>query len=820
MAALADVFAAIRLQLDGTGFEAQALALADKSGKNVGDRLSSNLSQSIKTAGLSAVGAGLGLAFGVAAAGAKELDDAVAKFTAQTGLAGEEAKVFGANTQALFASNVQGWAEIGDALTGIQVHFKITGDAAQKLGGQFLDFSRVAGGTAAESVNRFDELVNSGVISQGEMAVTMDKLIKSHQKFGVPINETIAALVKFAPAMHAAGLSTDDAIGLMNMFTESGLNAEASTKAFSIALQKVKSPAELQTLIAKISATEDPFTRASLAADLFGEKAGVQIANALKPGSGGIEAWSVSLAEATGATQKAGDALDSSFGNQATLMLHQFGAALAGIGTNFGPLLMATAVLGPKILVAITTALGGLAGVMFGQGTAAGASLVAGEAGAVAAGGPAVAGAVAATTGEVSVAARVLGIAAGAAFAAGIVAAGLVLLAPGFISLQDHLNENNKLAEQSLNAAEIRAVKWSEMDEATRRLSFQHGYGQPEDYEATLKSAIAKMDAAVAGQITADAPEIGNAVQAGIEALVALYTGAGKTAIAQAAKDGYVGIPTAMQAAQFEAGLALQKGIDDTISKIKSSRSDLLSAATDAADATLRPMEIAREKKNLLGEIESADLKRRLNSNNELTRNLAREELADLQAKDFNLLAEEATYGTTDQKLAKLNGLLHSQYYLDGLKSKDPDAVLYWQDFGAKTQTQIDVLNGIMNTGGANAAAALKAGFDAAIKDGTWAVSILSGMTITTGLTTPPITKKQLPKDYAGFAAGTPFVAQSGSYWVGERGPEVVNLPQGAAVTPNSALGGVTNIFNFPHYVGSRSELTKAIAQELRLVGG
>jgi hypothetical protein len=46
-----------------------------------------------------------------------------------------------------------------------------------------------------------------------------------------------------------------------------------------------------------------------------------------------------------------------------------------------------------------------------------------------------------------------------------------------------------------------------------------------------------------------------------------------------------------------------------------------------------------------------------------------------------------------------------------------------------------------------------------------------------------------------GFARGTPF-APGGLSLVGERGPELLNLPRGSRVTPNSALGG-SNVINF-----------------------
>ena len=145
------------------------------------------------------------------------------------------------------------------------------------------------------------------------------------------------------------------------MFASAGVDAAAAPAALTKALKKVKSPAELQTLIDQISATEDPFKRAQLASDLFGAKAGPKLAQALAQGT--IGDFRVSLDEAAGATTKAADTIQSGFGNQAQLVIKNFGGALAEIGTNFGPLILGFSALLPALTPIITTAgtaLGGL----------------------------------------------------------------------------------------------------------------------------------------------------------------------------------------------------------------------------------------------------------------------------------------------------------------------------------------------------------------------------------------------------------------------------------------------------------------------------
>lgn len=63
------------------------------------------------------------------------------------------------------------------------------------------------------------------------------------------------------------------------------------------------------------------------------------------------------------------------------------------------------------------------------------------------------------------------------------------------------------------------------------------------------------------------------------------------------------------------------------------------------------------------------------------------------------------------------------------------------------------------------------------------------------------------------FASGTDYVPSTGRYLVGERGPEIVTLPQAAKVTPNHAIGGnTTNQYNISINASSVREFNDIVA--------
>jgi len=197
------------------------------------------------------------------------------------------------------------------------------------------------------------------------MVATMDKLTLAHQSWGININETLDSLVKFAPAMNAFGMTTDQAIAWMSIFNKAGVDSQRVVMGFNTALQKVKSPEEFNALVAKIAATPDDLERAKLAVSLFGARAGGALANMLRPGTQSIADMAAVIGtDYTGAVEKAAAVNDSTFGGQALLMLHKFQGALADLGTNMGELLLVFALVGPRITTALLAGLGGLGGLL------------------------------------------------------------------------------------------------------------------------------------------------------------------------------------------------------------------------------------------------------------------------------------------------------------------------------------------------------------------------------------------------------------------------------------------------------------------------
>ncbi|MGD0020107.1 MAG: phage tail tape measure protein [Candidatus Limnocylindrales bacterium] len=359
MASIGDLFFLFRG--DDTGLQVDAAKAGDTAGTAAGKRFSVTMGTALKAGIGGAIGGALSAGLGMALKGGAELNAAVTAFAADTGATTEEAAKAQSTIGELFRTNLQGFSEIADAMAKVHNDLGLTGQAADETSAKFLKFGTATGQDAGGAVAAFDDILDAWNLTAADAGPIMDKLIVSHQRFGGSIAESEASLKALAPAMTAANLTVDDGIAMLNLFNAAGIDASKAPQALTKALGKVKSPAELKALIADIAATTDPFERAKKAIDLFGAKAGPQLATALSKGD--LAQFTIGMDEAAGATDKAAATIEGGFGNQAQLILKNFGGALAEIGTNFGPLILGFSSLLPALTPIITaagTAAGGL----------------------------------------------------------------------------------------------------------------------------------------------------------------------------------------------------------------------------------------------------------------------------------------------------------------------------------------------------------------------------------------------------------------------------------------------------------------------------
>jgi hypothetical protein len=336
---IGDLF--LQLLADGSKLTPSVQKEAAKAGDAGAQTLGQKLSGGLKTEGVRAFGVAASAAFALATKGALDLNEVQAKFQSETGASADEAAAAAKTINRVAGSEQMSLQAVTDAAIRVRRDLGATGDEADHLTAKIARFARVTHQDAGEAVSAIDDILDNWGLTLKDADGLLDKLIVSQHRWGGDLKANQTTLAKLAPAMKAANFQIDDGIALLGLFGAKGLDSERAAAAFSKALTKVKSPRELQELITDISNTKDPFERAAKAADLFGAKAGAQLANAL--GGVNLDDYKVSVEDAAGAVDQAADTIDGSIRGKIAKAFSEAGATIRQFGADLGPAFTALA---------------------------------------------------------------------------------------------------------------------------------------------------------------------------------------------------------------------------------------------------------------------------------------------------------------------------------------------------------------------------------------------------------------------------------------------------------------------------------------------
>lgn len=282
----AGIAAGIAKEMGGP-LESAAADAGDAASKSFGEKFKSGLASAAKIA---AVGLGVAVA---AFAGLESIgssfDDAYDTIAVKTGATGE---LLGDLEQS-FKDVVQDVpVDFGDAsvaIAGLNTRLGLTGGDLEATAKQFLNLSRITGedlGTSIESVTR---VFGDWGISVDDQGARMDQLFKTSQLTGIGVNQLSDQLVSTGAPMRQLGFTMEESAALFGKWNKEGVNSEAIMsgvrKAISTFAQEGKDiPSAFQEAISTIQGMESASDATAKAIEIFGAKAGPDMAAAIREG--------------------------------------------------------------------------------------------------------------------------------------------------------------------------------------------------------------------------------------------------------------------------------------------------------------------------------------------------------------------------------------------------------------------------------------------------------------------------------------------------------------------------------------------------------
>lgn len=254
----------------------------------------------------------------------EELDALNDSIAVTTGASGEALDALQASARNLATTVPTDFASAGTAIADINQRLGLSGEALEGASASALEFTRLFGGELSENVRGASRVMGDWGIESSKMPETLDKIAKASQLTGISTNKLMESVVQFGAPLRQMGFDLETSIALLGKWEKEGVNTElvlgslriglvefsrvqqeatTQTDAAIDALIRSQDPADqftgrlqriakdgastqemLNHTIAAIRDTGDASTANTLAVEVFGARAGPDMAAAIREG--------------------------------------------------------------------------------------------------------------------------------------------------------------------------------------------------------------------------------------------------------------------------------------------------------------------------------------------------------------------------------------------------------------------------------------------------------------------------------------------------------------------------------------------------------
>ncbi len=242
----------------------------------------------------------------------------------KTGATGKAAEALKNNFKNVAAESISSFEDIGSAVGEINTRFDFTGKKLELASQQFLKFAKINDIDVTTAVSLVSRAMKDASIDADNYSDVLDMLTVASQKSGISIDNLATNLAKYGAPLRALGFDVKTSIATFAAWEKAGVNTEIafsglkksisnwgkagkdSTKEFSKAMEEIKKAPTLAKATTK-------------AIEVFGAKAGPDLADAIRGGRFEVTEYMKALEECGGAVTKTADEI----GNDAAKQLEK-----------------------------------------------------------------------------------------------------------------------------------------------------------------------------------------------------------------------------------------------------------------------------------------------------------------------------------------------------------------------------------------------------------------------------------------------------------------------------------------------------------------
>lgn len=239
----------------------------------------------------------------------KSYDDGIDTIIKATGATGDAVAAFEESYINVSKRIVGDSATIGGAIGEINTRFGYTGQELEDATVAFMQFSEITGSDTVGAIQNVNKALRAAGVDASEYGRVLDALAVAGQASGVSVDKIADGLNKYGTQTRALGLDIEEVIALFAQFELAGVNTETAlaglTKATGNWQKNGENAAQaFQTAIAQIKAAPNDTKAAEKAIEAFGNKAGPELAEAIRDGRFAFDDFTQTVKDSAGAVER------------------------------------------------------------------------------------------------------------------------------------------------------------------------------------------------------------------------------------------------------------------------------------------------------------------------------------------------------------------------------------------------------------------------------------------------------------------------------------------------------------------------------------
>jgi TP901 family phage tail tape measure protein len=309
----------------------------------------------IGAAAIAALGVGL---FKLGAA----FDDAYDTIRVGTGATGKKLQGLKDDFKSVVKSVPASFKDASTAIADLNTRLGLTGRPLQDRAKQFLELSRITKTDVATNIKDVTRAFGDWEVKTKDQSGQLDKFFRAAQSSGATVSDLAKQVVQFGAPLRQVGFSLDEATAMFASFEKAGVNTQTMMPGIKMAMKTFFEEGidPKKGLQAAFKGIQDGSIDAAGAMDIFGQRAGGDMIEAVQQGRFDLDEMTKSLANGSDTIIQAGkDTMD--FGEKWTMIKNRvlvglepvamrvfdgMGAAmdkLPGIAAKIAPVIVAMA---------------------------------------------------------------------------------------------------------------------------------------------------------------------------------------------------------------------------------------------------------------------------------------------------------------------------------------------------------------------------------------------------------------------------------------------------------------------------------------------